>query len=131
MPLSYVGRALGGETEVLYEGEVREAADVLADLGLEPLELEAKEGLAMTNGTSFMSGFAVLAVADARELAFVADLCTAMASQALMGNHGHFNRFLFEAKPHPGIIESADNVRMLLEGSAPRTTPRRSSPGAT
>ena len=117
VPLSYVGRALVGETEVLYEGEIREAADVLADLGLEPLELEAKEGLAMTNGTSFMSGFAVLAVADARELAFVADLCTAMASQALMGNHGHFNRFLFEAKPHPGIIESADNVRMLLDGS--------------
>ncbi len=117
IPLSYVGRALAGETEVLYEGEVREAADVLAGLGLEPLALEAKEGLAMTNGTSFMSGFAVLAVADARELAFVTDLCTAMASQALMGNHGHFNRFLFEAKPHPGIIESADNVRMLLEGS--------------
>ena len=59
MPLSYVGRALAGETEVLYEGEIREAADVLAELGLEPLELEAKEGLAMTNGTSFMSGFAV------------------------------------------------------------------------
>jgi histidine ammonia-lyase len=57
-------------------------------------------------------------VHDARELAFVADLCTAMASQALMGNHGHFNAFLFEAKPHPGIIESAANVRMLIEGSA-------------
>ncbi|HEX6025162.1 MAG TPA: aromatic amino acid ammonia-lyase [Solirubrobacter sp.] len=118
VPLSYIGRALAGETEVLYESQVREAADVLAELGLEPLALEAKEGLAMTNGTSFMSAFAVLAVADARELAFVADLCTAMASQALMGNHGHFNRFLFEAKPHPGIIESADNVRMLLGGSA-------------
>ena len=48
---------------MLYEGEVREAADVLAELGLEPLALEAKEGLALTNGTSFMSGFAVLAVA--------------------------------------------------------------------
>ncbi len=59
VPLSYVGRALAGETEVLYEGEVREAADVLAELGLEPFFLEAKEGLAMTNGTSFMSGFAV------------------------------------------------------------------------
>src|SRR5262245_11467351 len=117
IPLSYVGRALAGETEVLYEGEVREAADVLAELGLEPLLLEAKEGLAMTNGTSFMSAFATLTVHDARELAFVVDLCTAMASQALMGNHGHFNSFLFEAKPHPGIIESAANVRMLLEGS--------------
>ncbi len=118
VPLSYVGRALAGETEVLYEGEVREASDVLAELGLEPFLLEAKEGLAMTNGTSFMSGFASLAVHDARELAFVADLCTAMASQALMGNHGHFNAFLFEAKPHPGIIESAANVRMLLDGLA-------------
>ena len=41
-----------------------------------------------------------------------------MASQALMGNHGHFNAFLFETKPHPGIIESAANVRMLIDGSA-------------
>jgi phenylalanine ammonia-lyase len=117
IPLSYVGRALAGESEVLYGDQVREAADVLAELGLEPFELEAKEGLAMTNGTSFMSGFAVLAVHDARELAFVADLCTSMASQALMGNAGHFNSFLFEAKPHPGIIESAANIRILLEGS--------------
>src|SRR4051812_5452377 len=117
VPLSYVGRALAGETEVLYEGQIREAEDVLRELGLEPLALEAKEGLALTNGTSFMSAFAVLAVEDAKELAFVTDLCTAMASQALMGNHGHFNAFLFEAKPHPGMIESAANVRELLEGS--------------
>ena len=118
VPLSYVGRALVGETEVSYEGATREASDVLAEIGLAPLELEAKEGLALTNGTSFMSGFAVLAANDARELAFVVDLCTAMASQALLGNHGHFNAFLFEAKPHPGIIQSAANVRMLLDGSA-------------
>src|SRR3954462_12034247 len=74
VPLSYVGRALVGETEVLYEGEVREASGVLAPRDVEPLELEAKEGLALTNGPSFMSAFAVLAVADARELAFVSDL---------------------------------------------------------
>ncbi len=117
IPLSYVGRTLAGETEVLYQGELREAADVLAELGLEPLELEAKEGLALTNGTSFMSAFAVLAVAGARELAFVADLCTALASQALLGNSGHFNAFIFEAKPHPGQIHSAANVRALLEGT--------------
>jgi histidine ammonia-lyase/phenylalanine ammonia-lyase len=117
VPLSYVGRTLSGETEVLYDGELREAADVLHELGLEPLELEAKEGLALTNGTSFMSAFAVLAVHDARELAFVADLCTALASQALLGNCGHFNSFLFDAKPHPGMIESAANIRAVLDGS--------------
>src|SRR3954452_15814894 len=117
IPLSYVGRALAGEPEVLYEGELREAVDVLHELGFEPLALEAKEGLALTNGTSFMSAFAVLAVADARELAFVADLCTSMASQALLGNCGHFNEFLFEAKPHPGMLESAASIRALLDGS--------------
>ena len=117
VPLSYVGRALVGETEVLFEGEVREASEVLASLDLEPLELEAKEGLALTNGTSFMSAFAVLAVADSRELAFVSDVCTSMASQALLGNRGHFNAFIFEAKPHPGPIESARLIRQLLEGT--------------
>ncbi len=102
-PLSYVGRALAGDGRVLFDGLERDAAGVLAELGLEPFLLEAKEGLALTNGTSFMSAFACLAVGAARELADLADLMTAMASEALIGNRGHFNAFLFdEAKPHPG-----------------------------
>jgi histidine ammonia-lyase/phenylalanine ammonia-lyase len=118
VPLSYVGRALAGETEVLYAGAVRDAGDVLAELGLEPLALEAKEGLALTNGTSFMSAFACLAVTDALRLADHADLLTALASEALLGNRGHFNAFLFdEAKPHPGMVRSARNIRGLLAGS--------------
>lgn len=118
VPLSYVGRALVGETEVLYRGEVHEAGEVLAELGLEPLELEAKEGLAMTNGTSFTSAFACLAVAAATELADLADLLTAMASEALLGNRGHFNAFLFDdAKPHLGMVRSAANIRGLLADS--------------
>ena len=105
VPLSYVGRALVGETEVLWHGGVHEASEVLDVLGREPLVLEAKEGLAMTNGTSFTSAFACLAVAAADELADLADLLTAMASEALLGNRGHFNAFLFDdAKPHPGIV---------------------------
>src|ERR671936_2304575 len=117
IPLSYVGSALAGEAEVLHDGERKESRDVLRALDLEPIELEAKEGLALTNGTSFMSAFAVLAVWDARELAYVADLCTAMASEALRGNRGHFNAFLSEAKPHPGQIASARVIRELLAES--------------
>jgi histidine ammonia-lyase/phenylalanine ammonia-lyase len=114
-PLSYVGRALAGDGRVSYAGVDRSAADVLAELGLERFLLEAKEGLALTNGTSFMSAFACLAVGAARELADVADLVTAMASEALLGNRGHFHAFLFDqAKPHPGMVQSADNIRMLL-----------------
>jgi histidine ammonia-lyase/phenylalanine ammonia-lyase len=118
VPLSYLGRALVGETEVSYRGATREALEVLAELELEPLTLEAKEGLALTNGTSFMSAFACLAVGAAEELADVVDLLTAMASEALLGNRGHFNEFLFEqAKPHPGSVRSAANIRGLLAES--------------
>jgi phenylalanine ammonia-lyase len=117
-PLSYVGRALAGHGRVSFRGETREAADVLAELGLEPFLLEAKEGLALTNGTSFMSAFACLALGAARDLADAADLLTAMASEALLGNRGHFNAFLFEsAKPHAGMIMSARNISEILATS--------------
>ena len=117
VPLSYVGAALVGEVEVLHVDEVKSSSEVLYELGLEPIELEAKEGLALTNGTSFMSAFAALAVWDADELALVSDLCTAMASEALLGNRGHFNAFIHEQKPHPGQVESAGVIRELLAES--------------
>ena len=117
-PLTYVGRALSGDGRVAFEGREREASEVLSQLGLEPILLESKEGLALTNGTSFMSAFACLAVAAASELADLADLTTAMASQALLGNRGHFNAFLFDqAKPHAGMVHSARNIREFLDGS--------------
>jgi phenylalanine ammonia-lyase len=118
VPLSYVGRTIVGETTVTFNSETCSAAEALAELGLEPLALEAKEGLALTNGTSFMSAFACLAVGAARELADLADLMTAMTSEALLGNRGHFNAFLFDdAKPHRGMVTSARNIRRLLEES--------------
>ena len=117
IPLSYLGRALTGEAQIGYRGEVRPAAEVLEELQLEPLRLEAKEGLALTNGTSFMTAFACLVVGAARRLADLADVLTAMTSEAIGGNSGHFNGFLFDAKPHPGMVASARNVRTLLAGS--------------
>jgi histidine ammonia-lyase/phenylalanine ammonia-lyase len=118
IPLAYIGRALVGEARVAVDGQTREAAEVLAELGREPLVLEAKEGLALTNGTSYMSAFACVAIGAARGLADVADVVTAMASEALLGNRGHFNEFLFdEAKPHPGMVQSAHNIRTLLSDS--------------
>ena len=117
VPLSYLGGALVGEVEVLHDGEVKDSRDLLDELGLEPMELEAKEGLALTNGTSFMSAFAALAVWEAEELALVSDLCTAMAAEALLGNREHFNAFIHEQKPHPGQVESARVIRELLAES--------------
>jgi phenylalanine ammonia-lyase len=118
VPLSYVAAAIAGEdVDVELNGETMHATDALAALDVEPLPLEAKEGLGLVNGTSFMSAFAALAVVDAQQLAAAAELCTAMASEALLGNRGHFNAFLFDAKPHPGQIESARVIRELLDGS--------------
>ncbi|MFE3505519.1 histidine ammonia-lyase [Kitasatospora sp. NPDC059160] len=117
VPLSYLARTLTGEGEVLHRGRRTTAAEALRAAGLEPVELRAKEGLALVNGTSFMSGFAALALADAEELAFAADLATALASQVLHGNPGHFAGFLFDQKPHRGMVDSAALIRRLLEGS--------------
>jgi phenylalanine ammonia-lyase len=114
VPLSYLARTLIGEGTVWHCGTRKPAADALAVAGLAPLTLEAKEGLALVNGTSFMSGFAVLAAHDAAELAGVAELCTAMASQVLCGNPSHFADFLFQQKPHRGVLHSADAIRDLL-----------------
>ncbi len=118
VPLSYVAAAVNGTRTVLYRGEERPTTDALREVGLEPLELEPKEGLGLVNGTSFMTAFATLAAVDARRIALVADLCTAMATEVLLGNSGPFSPFLHEtAKPHPGQIRSAANVLAFLEGS--------------
>lgn len=119
VPLSYVARMLTGAGDVRHAGERRPAAAALADAGLVPVELEAKEGLALVNGTSFMSGFAVLAAHDAAELAYTAELCTALASQVLLGNPAHFDEFLFLQKPHEGVLASARTVRELLADAGP------------
>ncbi|MEV7184955.1 aromatic amino acid ammonia-lyase [Kitasatospora sp. NPDC093102] len=118
VPLSYLAGLLTGQAQAVFQGVRKPAGQALAEHGLTPVELIAKEGLALVNGTSFMSGFAVLALRDAAELAFAADLCTALTSQVLRGNPGHFADFLFDHKPHPGVRQSAAVVRQMLKGSA-------------
>jgi histidine ammonia-lyase/phenylalanine ammonia-lyase len=119
VPLSYVAGVVTGTRDVYYKGRVCAAADALRDAGLAPLELESKEGLALVNGTAFMTGIGALAAAGARRLALLADVCTAMATEVLNGITGPFQPFVHDvAKPHPGQVQSARNVRTLLEGSA-------------
>jgi phenylalanine ammonia-lyase len=117
VPLCYMAAALLGEAEVLHDGKVRPALDALRDEGIESVVLEAKEGLALINGTSFTAAFAALAIVDARELAFVADLATAMTCEALCGNSSHFSPFIHANKPHRGQMESARLILSMLHGS--------------
>lgn len=117
VPLCYVADVVTGGGQVWQDGELRPTAEALADAGIRPVTLQPKEALALINGTSFMSGFAVLAAADSVELAVVAEACTALAVEVLRGNRGAFAPFVHAQKPHPGQLVSAAAVFRLLEGS--------------
>jgi histidine ammonia-lyase/phenylalanine ammonia-lyase len=117
VPLCHLAASLLAEGDVTYDGRLRPAGEVLTEVGLAPLTLEAKEGLALINGTSFSSAFAALACLGATRLVRIAELSTAMASEALLGNRGHFAEFIHQAKPHPGQVASAREIARLLADS--------------
>lgn len=118
-PLSYVAATLIGEREVLYKGDIRPTADVFNELGISPITLRPKEGLALMNGTSVMTALACLAFKRAEYLAELSSRITAMVSVALKGNSFHFDKALFEVKPHPGQQLVASWIRDDLQVSAP------------
>lgn len=121
-PLSYVAAVLAGEREVLYQGERKPALAVFDTLGIEPLTLKPKEGLALMNGTAAMTGLACLAFQRAEYLSRLTTRITSLASIALQGNAYHYDEKLFSVKPHPGQIRVASRIRADLQvtESAPR-----------
>ncbi|ELL0584140.1 aromatic amino acid lyase [Vibrio vulnificus] len=118
-PLSYLAAALVGEREVIYQGEERATAEVYAELGIQPIKLRPKEGLALMNGTSVMTALACLAYKRAEYLAQLCTKITAMASVAMHGNDFHFDEALFAVKPHPGQQQIAAWLRDDLKADKP------------
>jgi histidine ammonia-lyase len=117
-PLSHVALALMGEGDVRdAAGVSRPAAEALTAAGIAPIELAAKEGLALINGTDGMLGMLVLACADIAALITVADLSAAMSVEALLGTDRVFAADLQALRPHPGQAVSAANMLALLAGS--------------
>jgi histidine ammonia-lyase len=106
-PLSYVAAALVGERDVRFAGKRRPALDALREIGLAPLSLAPKEGLAVMNGTAVMTGLACIAWRRAEALTRLCCRLTALASLAVRGNRGHFDPRLFAAKPHAGQNRAA------------------------
>jgi histidine ammonia-lyase len=118
-PLAHCALALMGEGDVRdREGVLRPAAEVLAEIGLTPVELAAKEGLALINGTDGMLGMLVLAQADLAALLRVADVAAAMSVEAILATDRVFAEDLQALRPHPGQAASASNLRRILVGSA-------------
>lgn len=116
-PLANLFLPLINEGEVYYKGEIRNAADVNKEMGWEPIRLGAKEGLALLNGTQFMSSHAVFALLKAFKLLKYADIIGAISLDAYNGRIDPFCPQIHEARPHPGQIETAKNIRSLLKGS--------------
>jgi histidine ammonia-lyase len=117
-PLAHCALALLGEGEVRdATGSKVGAGEALAAIGQQPVQLEAKEGLALINGTDGMLGMLLLALHDLRMLLRTADVAAAMSVEALLGTDRVFAADLQELRPHPGQARSAANLRRLLEGS--------------
>ena len=116
-PLAHLCLPLIGMGEVLYKGAVRPSTEVWAELGWEPIKLQSKEGLALLNGTQFMSSNAVWSLIQAERLSDWADKIGAMSLEAFDGRIEPFYPQVHEVRPHKGQIETAEHFRKLLEGS--------------
>jgi histidine ammonia-lyase len=116
-PLAHLALPLIGRGEVEVGGRVMPAMDALRDAGLEPLTLEPKEGLALLNGTQLMSALGALIAADGERLLRTASVAAAMSVEALLGTEVAFSAPYQLARPHPGQVAVAAELRHLLRGS--------------
>ncbi|KAG8762793.1 hypothetical protein FRC11_007749 [Ceratobasidium sp. 423] len=126
-PLSYVaGTIFGNEQIRCYHGkrngelprQITSSRAALQAAGIEPLKLAAKEHLGLLNGTAFSAAVASLALNDAVHMGMLAQVLTAMGTEALIGTQGSHHPFIHAvARPHPGQVESAKHIWNLLEGS--------------
>ncbi len=117
-PLAHCALALIGEGELEDAGRVRRpSAQALADAGIEPVQLSAKEGLALINGTDGILGMLALAITDLQRLLLVADITAALSVEALLGTDRAFAEDLVALRPQPGQAASAANLRALLSAS--------------
>jgi histidine ammonia-lyase len=117
-PLAHLALPHVGEGEASVEGQRLGGRDALAALGLEPTELEAKEGLSLVNGTQFMAAMGALGLVRARRLAHAADVACALSLEALQGSRTSFLPQIHVLRPLQGQQASAANILLLLEGSA-------------
>lgn len=116
-PLSHLALPLIGEGEAEWQGEILAGAEAMRRAGLEPVKLQAKEGLALNNGTQVMAALGVLNLLEAERLCQYADIFAACSIDALQGTPQAFDPLLHALRPHPGQTASAANLCRLLEGS--------------
>lgn len=116
-PLAHMTLAMIGEGSVTVRGTKVPARQALLESGIEPVALEAKEGLALINGTQVMAAIGSLALHDVETLILTAEGAAAMSTEALLGTDAHFDARIHAARPHAGQVMCAGHMRELLRGS--------------
>lgn len=123
-PLAHLSLPLIGMGEVLYKGQVRPSADVWQELGWKPIRLQSKEGLALLNGTQFMSAHAVWSIIQSERLSKWADIIGAVSLDAYDGRIEPFYPQTHRLRRHKGQMDTASRFLALLEGSELITRPK-------
>lgn len=118
-PLSYIGACLSGEREVFYQGKIMTAASALKKAGIKPYKYLPKEPLSMVNGTTVMTGIAVIVLERASRILDAAIYATALCVHALRGNAHHYHPVISRAKPFPGQSFVAGHITRLLKARVP------------
>ncbi len=117
-PLAHLSLPLLGLGEVYFQGDRIDAGELNDRMGWAPLELAAKEGLSLLNGTQFMGAYGVWALSRVFDLSHWSDLTAAMSLEAFMGRSDPFFEQVHRIRHHPGQLETAEKIRKILEGSA-------------
>lgn len=117
-PLSHMALVLIGEGEAEYDGEILTGAQALKQVGLKPVELQQKEGIALINGTQISTAIAALALSDSKNLIASAEIAAALSIEALEGVVDAFDARIHKVRPHHGQRQCAHNLSSLLKGSS-------------
>jgi histidine ammonia-lyase len=116
-PLAHLSLVLIGLGEAQYRGERLAGAEALRRCNVQPLRLEAGEGLALVNGTQVTTAIGGLAVSDAVRLSKMADIAASMSLEVLMGSRTEFDPRIHQVRPHPGQAAAADNMARITRNS--------------
>ncbi|MEI8278552.1 MAG: histidine ammonia-lyase [Bacteroidota bacterium] len=123
-PLAHLTLPIFGKGWVRYKGEKREADAVLKEVGLQPMPLAAKEGLALLNGTQFMSSYATWSLLKSKRLLLWADVIGALSADGFMAKDEPFQHPIHRVRPHKGQIDTARRILQLLQGSTIQQQPK-------
>lgn len=116
-PLAHLALPLIGDGEVYFEDSIISGEELLKKMNWEPVKLQSKEGLALLNGTQFMSAHGVYALLKAYKLSYMADLIGAISVDAFDCNLSPYDELVHLVRPHRGQVKTAERIRQFLEGS--------------